>query len=90
MAICLTRSYFRVKYVWFSLKYCFNRNSALQLACMKQNFQVIELLLRNNADPNDWNNLGWNSLITAVNYFHEDNSIMLLMLLQVDLNHLKA
>ena len=50
---------------------------------MKQRFQVINVLIQNGANINDINSSGWNCLISAVNYFHEDNSIMLLMLLQV-------
>jgi ankyrin repeat protein len=59
------------------------RNTALQLACMKQRFHVIDALLQNKANPNDVNMSGWNCLISAVNYFHEDSAIMLLLLLQV-------
>jgi ankyrin repeat protein len=59
------------------------RNTALQLACMKQRFHVIDALLQNKANPNDVNMSGWNCLISAVNYFHEDSATMLLLLLQV-------
>ncbi len=52
---------------------------------MKQRFHVIHVLLKNGANVNDVNAFGWNNLISAVNYFHEDNAIMLLMLLQVTL-----
>jgi len=58
-------------------------NTALQLACMKQRFHVIDALLQNKANPNDMNMSGWNCLISAVNYFHEDSATMLLLLLQV-------
>ena len=61
-------------------------NTALQLACMKQRFHVIDALLQNKANPNDVNQAGWNCLISAVNYFHEDSAIMLLLLLQVRIN----
>ncbi len=50
---------------------------------MKQRFHVIDALLQNKANPNDVNMSGWNCLISAVNYFHEDSAIMLLLLLQV-------
>ena len=50
---------------------------------MKQRFHVIDALLRNKANPNDVNMSGWNCLISAVNYFHEDCATMLLLLLQV-------
>ncbi len=62
--------------------FCPIRNTALQLACMKQRFHVIDALLQNKANPNDVNLVGWNCLISAVNYFHEDSAIMLLLLLQ--------
>ena len=55
---------------------------------MKQRFHVIDALLQNKANPNDVNMSGWNCLISAVNYFHEDSAIMLLLLLQV--NKLKS
>ena len=58
-------------------------NTALQLACMKQRFHVIDALLQSGANPNEVNETGWNCLTTAVNYFHEDNASMLLLLLQV-------
>jgi ankyrin repeat protein len=58
-------------------------NTALQLACMKQRFHVIDALIQNKANPNDVNMSGWNCLISAVNYFHEDSATMLLLLLQV-------
>ena len=58
-------------------------NTALQLACMKQRFHVIDALLQNGANPNEVNENGWNCLTTAVNYFHENNASMLLLLLQV-------
>jgi hypothetical protein len=50
---------------------------------MKQRFHVIDALLQNKANPNDVNMSGWNCLFSAVNYFHEDSAIMLLLLLQV-------
>ena len=50
---------------------------------MKQRFHVIDALLQNKANPNDVNMSGWNCLISAVNYFHEDSATMLLLLLQV-------
>ena len=50
---------------------------------MKQRFHVIDALLQNKANPNDVNLAGWNCLISAVNYFHEDSASMLLLLLQV-------
>jgi hypothetical protein len=50
---------------------------------MKQKFHVIDALLQNKANPNDINISGWNCLISAINYFHEDSAIMLLLLLQV-------
>jgi hypothetical protein len=50
---------------------------------MKQRFHVIDALLQNKANPNDVNSIGWNCLISAVNYFHEDSASMLLLLLQV-------
>ena len=50
---------------------------------MKQRFHVIDALLQNKANPNDVNISGWNCLISAVNYFHEDSAVMLLLLLQV-------
>jgi len=49
---------------------------------MKQRFHVIDALLQNKANPNDVNLAGFNCLISAVNYFHEDSAIMLLLLLQ--------
>jgi hypothetical protein len=50
---------------------------------MKQRFHVTSLLIQFGANVNDVNSSGCNCLISAVNYFHEDNSILLLMLLQV-------
>ena len=50
---------------------------------MKQRFNIINLLIQHGANVNDINASGWNCLISAVNYFHEDNSILLLLLLQV-------
>ena len=57
-------------------------NTALQLACMKQRFHVVDALLQARARPNDVNAAGWNCLVSGVNYFHEDSAIMLLLLLQ--------
>ena len=50
---------------------------------MKQRFQVIDVLIQHDANPNDVNMSGWNCLISAVNFFHEDSAVMLLLLLQV-------
>lgn len=50
---------------------------------MKQRFHVIDALLQNKANQNDINLNGWNCLISAVNYFHEESAIILLLLLQV-------
>ena len=50
---------------------------------MKQRFHVIDALLQNNSNTNHVNISGWDCLITAVNYFHNDSCIMLLLLLQV-------
>ena len=49
---------------------------------MKQRFHVVDALLQNKANPNDVNSVGWNCLISAVNYFHEESASMLLLLLQ--------
>jgi hypothetical protein len=57
---------------------------------MKQRFHVINTLIKNGANVNEVNVFGWNSLISAVNYFHEDNAIMLLMLLQVTSTNVTA
>lgn len=49
---------------------------------MKQRFHVVDLLLQNGASPNETNAIGWNCLTSAVQFFHEDSAIMLLLLLQ--------
>ena len=50
---------------------------------MKQRFHIISILIKHGANVNDVNASGWNCLISAVNYFHEETSILLLFLLQV-------
>jgi ankyrin repeat protein len=50
---------------------------------MKQRFNIINILIKHGSNVNDVNASGWNCLISAVNYFHEEASILLLILLQV-------
>lgn len=74
--------------IQFELLINFSRNTALQLACMKQRFHVIDALLQQKANQNETNIYGWNCIISAVNYFHEDSAIILLLLLQVTVLHI--